>query len=97
MFFLFKVRCFGLDKKVKYILLMDIIVVDDCCYKFYNFWWMVVGKVDFEMLKRMYIYLDSFVIGDSFVGWWVSGMVDEEEDFIFEEENEEIGGGVEGG
>lgn len=36
MFPAYKVRVSGLDKKSKYILLMDIVAADDCRYKFHN-------------------------------------------------------------
>ncbi|XP_018548164.1 T-box transcription factor TBX2b [Lates calcarifer] len=55
----FKVRVDGLDETAKYILLMDIVAVDDCRYKFHNSRWMVAGKADPEMPKRMYIHPDS--------------------------------------
>lgn len=55
----FKVRVEGLDETAKYILLMDIVAVDDCRYKFHNSRWMVAGKADPEMPKRMYIHPDS--------------------------------------
>lgn len=55
----FKVRVDGLDETAKYILLMDIVAVDDCRYKFHNSGWMVAGKADPEMPKRMYIHPDS--------------------------------------
>uniref|UniRef100_A0A3Q3LJK5 T-box transcription factor 2a n=1 Tax=Mastacembelus armatus TaxID=205130 RepID=A0A3Q3LJK5_9TELE len=55
----FKVRINGLDEAAKYILLMDIVAVDDCRYKFHNSRWMVAGKADPEMPKRMYIHPDS--------------------------------------
>uniref|UniRef100_A0A3B5BAL7 T-box transcription factor TBX2b-like n=1 Tax=Stegastes partitus TaxID=144197 RepID=A0A3B5BAL7_9TELE len=55
----FKVRVDGLDESAKYILLMDIVAVDDCRYKFHNSHWMVAGKADPEMPKRMYIHPDS--------------------------------------
>ncbi|KAM4620323.1 T-box transcription factor TBX2b-like [Polymixia lowei] len=55
----FKVRISGLDEKAKYILLMDIVAVDDCRYKFHNSHWMIAGKADPEMPKRMYIHPDS--------------------------------------
>ncbi|KAG7223332.1 hypothetical protein INR49_015688 [Caranx melampygus] len=55
----FKVRVEGLDETAKYILLMDIVAVDDCRYKFHNSHWMVAGKADPEMPKRMYIHPDS--------------------------------------
>ncbi|XP_051257966.1 T-box transcription factor TBX2b-like [Dicentrarchus labrax] len=55
----FKVRVDGLDETAKYILLMDIVAVDDCRYKFHNSGWTVAGKGDPEMPKRMYIHPDS--------------------------------------
>ncbi|XP_070773633.1 T-box transcription factor TBX2b-like [Enoplosus armatus] len=55
----FKVRVEGLRETAKYILLMDIVAVDDCRYKFHNSRWMVAGKADPEMPKRMYIHPDS--------------------------------------
>ncbi|XP_020383535.1 T-box transcription factor TBX3a [Rhincodon typus] len=67
----FKVRCTGLDKKVKYILLMDIVAADDCRYKFHNSRWMVAGKADPEMPKRMYIHPDSPATGEQ----WMSKVV----------------------
>ncbi|KAM6340475.1 LOW QUALITY PROTEIN: T-box transcription factor TBX3 [Alca torda] len=66
----FKVRCTGLDKKAKYILLMDIVAADDCRYKFHNSW-MVAGKADPEMPKRMYIHPDSPATGEQ----WMSKVV----------------------
>ncbi|KAG8455674.1 hypothetical protein GDO86_001750 [Hymenochirus boettgeri] len=67
----FKVRCSGLDKKAKYILLMDIVAADDCRYKFHNSRWMVAGKADPEMPKRMYIHPDSPASGEQ----WMSKVV----------------------
>ncbi|XP_019714430.1 T-box transcription factor TBX3-like isoform X2 [Hippocampus comes] len=55
----FKVNVDGLDKASKYILLMDIVTVDDFRYKFHNSRWIVAGKADPEMPKRMYIHPDS--------------------------------------
>ncbi|XP_039870648.1 T-box transcription factor TBX3-like [Simochromis diagramma] len=55
----FKVQVEGLNETTKYILLMDIVAVDDCRYKFHNSRWMVAGKADPEMPKRMYIHPDS--------------------------------------
>ncbi|XP_067087062.1 T-box transcription factor TBX3 [Osmerus mordax] len=63
----FKVRCTGLDKKAKYILLMDIVAADECRYKFYNSHWMVAGKADPEMPKRMYIHPDSPATGEQWM------------------------------
>nr|XP_033494546.1 T-box transcription factor TBX2b-like isoform X1 [Epinephelus lanceolatus] len=59
MFPAFKVRVDGLVAAAKYILLMDIVAVDDCRYKFHNSRWVVAGKADPEMPKRMYIHPDS--------------------------------------
>uniref|UniRef100_A0A3Q4HM59 T-box transcription factor 2a n=1 Tax=Neolamprologus brichardi TaxID=32507 RepID=A0A3Q4HM59_NEOBR len=59
MFPSFKVQVEGLNETAKYILLMDIVAVDDCRYKFHNSRWMVAGKADPEMPKRMYIHPDS--------------------------------------
>ncbi|XP_068457140.1 T-box transcription factor TBX2b-like [Clinocottus analis] len=59
MFPAFKVRVDGLVETAKYILLMDIVAVDDCRYKFHNSRWVVAGKADPEMPKRMYIHPDS--------------------------------------
>lgn len=54
-----KVHVKGLDKTAKYIVLMDIVSVDDCRYKFNNSRWTATGKADPEMPKRMYIHQDS--------------------------------------
>ncbi|PIK46150.1 T-box transcription factor Tbx2/3 [Apostichopus japonicus] len=67
MFPSFKVRVSGLDKKAKYILLMDIVAADDCRYKFHNSRWMVAGKADPEMPKRMYIHPDSPTSGEQWM------------------------------
>ena len=68
----FKVKVSGLDKKAKYILLMDIVAVDDCRYKFHNSKWMVAGKADPEMPKRMYIHPDSPSTGEQWMQKLVS-------------------------
>ncbi|XP_077865594.1 T-box 2/3 isoform X1 [Saccoglossus kowalevskii] len=67
MFPSYKVRVSGLDKKAKYILLMDIVAADDCRYKFHNSRWMVAGKADPEMPKRMYIHPDSPCTGEQWM------------------------------
>ncbi|XP_072934314.1 T-box transcription factor TBX2-like isoform X8 [Epargyreus clarus] len=67
MFPAYKVRVSGLDKKAKYILLMDIVAADDCRYKFHNSRWMVAGKADPEMPKRMYIHPDSPSTGEQWM------------------------------
>ena len=71
MFPAFKVRVSGLDKRAKYILLLDVVPADDCRYKFHNSRWMVAGKADPEMPKRMYIHPDSPASGEQ----WMSKVV----------------------
>ncbi|KHN72952.1 T-box transcription factor TBX3 [Toxocara canis] len=66
----FKVKLSGLDKRSKYILLMDIVPADECRYKFHNSRWMVAGKADPEMPKRMYIHPDSPATGEH---WMAKG------------------------
>lgn len=72
MFPAFKVKVSGLDKRAKYILLMDVIPADDCRYKFHNSKWMVAGKADPEMPKRMYIHPDSPATGEQWMSKNVS-------------------------
>ncbi|CAF1060621.1 unnamed protein product, partial [Adineta steineri] len=67
----YKVKTSGLDKRAKYILLMDIVAADDCRYKFHNSRWMIAGKADPEMPKRMYIHPDSPATGEQ----WMSKIV----------------------
>ncbi|XP_059207976.1 T-box transcription factor TBX2b-like [Centropristis striata] len=67
MFPAFKVRVDGLVETAKYILLMDIVAVDDCRYKFHNSRWVVAGKADPEMPKRMYIHPDSPSTGEQWM------------------------------
>ena len=67
MFPSFKVKLSGLNKEAKYIMLMDIIAADDCRYKFHNSRWMVAGKADPELPKRMYIHPDSPATGEQWI------------------------------
>ncbi len=53
-----------MDRRAKYVLLMDIVPADECRYKFHNSRWMVAGKADPEMPKRMYIHPDSPASGE---------------------------------
>ncbi|MEQ2197881.1 hypothetical protein XENOCAPTIV_004566 [Xenoophorus captivus] len=66
-----RARCTGMNRKAKYILLMDVVAADDCRYKFHNSCWMVAGKADPEMPKRMYIHPDSPATGEQ----WMSKVV----------------------
>ena len=67
-----KTRISGLDKRAKYILLLDVIPSDDCRYKFHNSRWMVAGKSDPEMPKRMYIHPDSPATGEQWMSKSIS-------------------------
>uniref|UniRef100_A0AC35TH12 T-box domain-containing protein n=1 Tax=Rhabditophanes sp. KR3021 TaxID=114890 RepID=A0AC35TH12_9BILA len=60
----FKASLAGLDKNAKYYLLMDIIPADESRYKFHNSKWMVAGKADPEMPKKMYIHPESPATGE---------------------------------
>ncbi|KAK9523120.1 hypothetical protein VZT92_019539 [Zoarces viviparus] len=66
-----RTRCAGMDRKAKYVVLMDIVAADECRYKFHNSRWMVAGKADPEMPKRMYIHPDSPATGEH----WMSKVV----------------------
>lgn len=65
-----KVSCSGMDTAARYILLMDIVTVDDCRYKFQR-QWTVAGKADPETPKRIYIHPDSPATGQQ----WMSKVV----------------------
>ena len=62
-----KFKMSGLDPKAKYILLLDIVAADDFRYKFHNSRWIVAGKADPEMPKRMYIHPDSPATGEQWM------------------------------
>ncbi|KAK5931879.1 hypothetical protein CgunFtcFv8_003635 [Champsocephalus gunnari] len=66
-----KARCTGMDRAARYVVLMDIVAADDCRFKFHNSRWMVAGKADPEMPKRMYIHPDSPATGEQ----WMSKVV----------------------
>ena len=67
-----KFKLSGLDSKAKYILLLDIVAADDFRYKFHNSSWVVAGKADPEMPKRMYIHPDSPATGEQWMNKTVS-------------------------
>ncbi|KAF3851582.1 hypothetical protein F7725_013354 [Dissostichus mawsoni] len=66
-----KARCTGMDRTARYVVLMDIVAADDCRFKFHSSRWMVAGKADPEMPKRMYIHPDSPATGEQ----WMSKVV----------------------
>lgn len=67
-----KVSCSGMDTEAVYILLMDIVTVDDCRYKFQRRRWTVAGKADPEAPKRVYIHPDSPATGRQWMSKAVS-------------------------
>ena len=54
-----KINVEGLDAHAKYILLVDIVPMDDCRYKYHNSEWVVTGKAEPHMPGRLYIHPDS--------------------------------------
>lgn len=63
MFPTFRCSITGLDTNAKYILLMDIIPVDETRYKYHNSEWVVSGKAEPHMPSRLYIHPDSPATG----------------------------------
>ena len=61
-----------MDTEAVYILLMDIVTVDDCRYKFQRRRWTVAGKADPEAPKRVYIHPDSPATGRQWMSKAVS-------------------------
>ncbi|KAL8597201.1 hypothetical protein ACOMHN_022248 [Nucella lapillus] len=59
MFPTMKVSVEGLDPHAKYILLVDVVPLDDCRYKYHNSDWVVTGKAEPHMPGRLYIHPDS--------------------------------------
>ncbi|KAK6190957.1 hypothetical protein SNE40_002714 [Patella caerulea] len=59
MFPILKCSLDGLDPHAKYILLVDLVPVDDCRYKYHNSEWVVTGKAEPHMPGRLYIHPDS--------------------------------------
>lgn len=61
-----------MERNTSYILLMDIVAADDFRYKFQNSRWMVAGKADPEMPRRLYIHPDSPGSGEQWMSRGVS-------------------------
>ncbi|KAL8562097.1 hypothetical protein ACOMHN_031868 [Nucella lapillus] len=59
MFPTLKVKVSGLNKKTNYILLLDIVGLDNYRYKYQNGKWVKAGKADPVMPKRVYVHPDS--------------------------------------
>jgi len=59
MFPVIKVNISGLNPKLKYILVMDIVPVDDNRYKYHNSEWTVAGKAEPHLPGRLYVHPDG--------------------------------------
>lgn len=66
MFLIFCVLFIGIDLEWCYMVLMDIVFVDNKWYRYvyYCLFWLVVGKVDFFFFICFYMYFDLFFIGE---------------------------------
>ncbi|XP_070205063.1 T-box transcription factor TBX6-like isoform X2 [Littorina saxatilis] len=64
MFPTIKVAVNGLEAHAKYILLIDVVPLDDCRYKYHNSEWVVTGKAEPHMPGRLYIHPDSPASGN---------------------------------
>jgi len=59
MFPVIKVNISGLNPKLKYILVMDLVPVDDNRYKYHNSEWTIAGKAEPHLPGRLYVHPDS--------------------------------------
>lgn len=59
MFPVIKVNMSGLNPKLKYILVMDLVPVDDNRYKYHNSEWTIAGKAEPHLPGRLYVHPDS--------------------------------------
>eukprot|EP00112_Aurelia_sp_Birch-Aquarium-sp1_P010928 Seg231.6 transcript_id=Seg231.6/GoldUCD/mRNA.D3Y31 product="T-box transcription factor TBX5" protein_id=Seg231.6/GoldUCD/D3Y31 len=59
MFPVVKVNISGLNPKLKYILVMDLVPVDDNRYKYHNSEWTIAGKAEPHLPGRLYVHPDS--------------------------------------
>ncbi len=63
MFPVIKVSITGLNPKLKYILVMDIVPVDDNRFKYHNSEWTIAGKAEPHLPGRLYVHPDSPLTG----------------------------------
>ncbi|XP_040565691.1 T-box-containing protein TBX6L [Lepeophtheirus salmonis] len=59
MFPTLKAQVSGLDPSSKYFVLLDLILADDCRYKFTGKEWVVAGKAEPQMPSRLFVHPDS--------------------------------------
>ena len=58
-----KISVSGLEPDTKYIIVMDIVAIDDNRYKFHDSEWVVTGKAEPSLAGRLYVHPDSPVTG----------------------------------
>lgn len=63
MFPVIKASIAGLNPKLKYILVMDIVPVDDNRFKYHNSEWTIAGKAEPHLPGRLYVHPDSPLTG----------------------------------
>ncbi len=63
MFPTMKVTVGGLDEKALYYVLVDLVLCDDCRYKYTGKEWTVAGKAEPQMPSRLFIHPDSPATG----------------------------------
>ena len=63
MFPVIKMSVSGLEPDTKYIIVMDIVAIDDNRYKFHDSEWVVTGKAEPHLPGRLYIHPDSPATG----------------------------------
>ena len=63
MFPVIKISVSGLEPDTKYIIVMDIVAIDDNRYKFHDSEWVVTGKAEPSLAGRLYVHPDSPVTG----------------------------------
>ena len=63
MFPTLKVNVEGLDPKTKYFILLDLVLADDCRYKFTGKEWTVAGKAEPQLQSKLFIHGDSPATG----------------------------------
>ena len=72
MFPVIKVNISGLNPKLKYILVMDLVPVDDNRYKYHNSEWTIAGKAEPHLPGRLYVHPDSPSTGSQWMRQVVS-------------------------
>ncbi|KAI3388858.1 hypothetical protein SNEBB_005847 [Seison nebaliae] len=68
----FKSKLKGLNDSLKYILLMDVIPMDDNRYKYHNSEWVITGKAEPQFQRRLYPHPDSPATGKHWMSQTIS-------------------------